>query len=263
MATYIPGVSDVFPEPSLFTPDFSFIDKMLQRRQGLYEQGFAQVNSKYKFIDREVTNPANQQVKDRFVKDVKNNLRNLSAMDLSQQENVNAAMGVFAPFVKNSNVLGDQALTEHWKQQVDLGNGFRLRDGGKEFSEDNVNYVRMQQAQFAQDDPNSWNTYYQNRKSYTPYYNYNDEVKEAMKNFKPSSFETFKINGLDVVTEKDASAKEADIRRYLEGVLSQKAKNQMKIEGKEYLIDTNNNIYDIDSHDVIGSYINNVLELNP
>jgi len=250
MATYIPGVSDVFPEPSLFTPDFSFIDKMLQRRQGLYEQGFAQVNSKYKFIDREVTNPANQQVKDRFVKDVKNNLRNLSAMDLSQQENVNAAMGVFAPFVKNSNVLGDQALTEHWKQQVDLGNSFRLRDGGKEFSEDNVNYVRMQQAQFAQDDPNSWNTYYQNRKSYTPYYNYNDEVKEAMKNFKPSSFETFKINGLDVVTEKDASAKEADIRRYLEGVLSQKAKNQMKIEAAvRYSMDIPNlaNMYSTES----------------
>jgi hypothetical protein len=38
---------------------------------------------------------------------------------------------------------------------------------------------------------------------------------------------------------------------------------KIQIEGKEYLIDTNNNIYDIDSHDVIGSYINNVLELNP
>ena len=37
---------------------------------------------------------------------------------------------------------------------------------------------------------------------------------------------------------------------------------KIQIEGKEYLIDTNKNIYDIDSHDVIGSYINNVLEVN-
>jgi len=230
MATYIPGVTDVFPEPSLFTPDFSFIDKMLQRRQKLYEQGFAQINSKYKWIDRNVTNPANQEIKDRFLRDTKQNLKNLSALDLSQVENVNAAMNVFSPFVKNKNVLGDQMITEFWDQQEQIGNSYRLKDGGKEFSEDNVNYIKLQKNAFAQDSADSWGSYYQSRRFYNPYYDYNKEIQEAMKNFKPSSYESFKINGLDVITEKDASAKEADIRRYLEGTLSDKAKKQMGIE---------------------------------
>jgi len=231
MATYIPGVTDVFPEPALFTPDFSFIDKMLQRRQKLYEQGFAQINSKYKWIDRDVTNPANQQIKDRFLRESRQNLKNLSALDLSQADNVNAALSVFEPIVKNTGLLGDQMITEYWDQQLQIGEGYRLKDGGKQFSEGNLAYIKMQKDAFAQDDPSSWGFYYQNKRSFSPYYDYRKERAEAMKNFKPSSYEIDKVNGLDVITEKDASAKEADIRRYLEGVLSENAKRQMKIDG--------------------------------
>lgn len=230
MATYLPNVTDVIPEPSLFTPNFTFIDQMLRRRQGLYEQGFAQVNSAYNFVNRNATNPYSLKVRDTFLMQAKENLKNLSSMDLSQQQNVNSARGVFEPFIKNKPVLMDMATTAHWDQQESIAESYRLKDGGKEFSEDNLNYIRQQRAAFASDDISSVGSYYSNRRSYNPYYDYYKEVQDAMKNFKPSSYKIDKIQGLYKITESDSSWKEAELKEYLNGVLSDKAKQQMKIE---------------------------------
>jgi hypothetical protein len=166
MATYLPNVTDVIPEPSLFTPNFTFIDQMLRRRQGLYEQGFAQVNSAYNFVNRNATNPYSLKVRDTFLMQAKENLKNLSSMDLSQQQNVNSARGVFEPFIKNKPVLMDMATTAHWDQQESIAESYRLKDGGKEFSEDNLNYIRQQRAAFASDDISSVGSYYSTTKRF-------------------------------------------------------------------------------------------------
>jgi len=76
MASYIPNVTDVFPEPSLFTPNFSFLDSMLRRRQGMYEQGFAQVKNAYSNVSRNVTNGTNAVVRDQFLQQAQQNLKN-------------------------------------------------------------------------------------------------------------------------------------------------------------------------------------------
>ena len=232
MATYLPNVTDVIPEPALFTPNFSFLDTMLRRRQGLYEQGFAQVNSAYNFVNRSVTNPYSGKVRDTFLKQAQDNLKNLSSLDLSQQQNVKTAAGVFEPFVKNRAVLTDMAVTAHWDQQESIADSFRLKDGGKEYSEDNVNYIRMQRQAFANDTIDTVGQYYANRRSYTPYYDYNKEIQEKMKDFKPSTYKIDRINGLYKVTKDDKSWREAEVSEYLNGVLSDKAKQQMRIESQ-------------------------------
>lgn len=232
MATYLPNVTDVIPEPALFTPDYSFLDKMLRRRQGLYEQGFAQVSNAYGFVNRNVTNPYSVKVRDEFLAQAKNNLKNLAAMDLSQQQNVDAARGVFEPFIKNQPVLMDMAYTAHMDQQENIAETFRLKDGGKEFSEDNLNYLRQQRAAFANDSISSVGSYYANRRSFTPYYDYYKEVQDKMKDFKPSTYKIDRINGLYKITKDDTSWREAEVNEYLNGVLSDKAKQQMRIEAQ-------------------------------
>ena len=239
MATYLPNVTDVIPEPALFTPDFSFLDTMLRRRQGLYEQGFAQVNSAYNFVNRSVTNPYSSKVRDTFLKQAQDNLKNLSSLDLSQQQNVRMASGVFEPFVKNRGVLADMAVTAHWDQQESIAESFRLKDGGKEYSDDNINYVRLQRQAFANDDISTVGNYYSNRRSYTPYYDWNKEMQDAMKNFKPSSVKMERINGMYMVTTKDASWTKEEINKYLSATLSDKAKQQMRIEAAVRFPDLN------------------------
>jgi len=230
MATFIPNVTDIFPEPALFTPDFSFMDKMLQRRQSMYDQGWSQVNAAYNYVNKELTNPNNIKERDIFLKQAKNNLKNLSGVDLSQHQNVMAARNVFEPWANNTKALGDASLTAHWKQQEAIGEGYRLEDGGKYFNDFNINYVKKQRAAFANDAAESWEDYWKGKRSYTPYYDYHKEIQDLMKDFKPSSYEIDKVNGLYKYTDKNASWRNSEIRKYLEANLSDKAKQQMKIE---------------------------------
>lgn len=231
MATFLPNVTDIFPEPALFNPDFSYMDKMLQRRKAMYDQGFAQVNSAYNYVNRETTNPYNSKLKDQFLRQAKDNLKNLSAMDLSHFQNVKTATSVFAPFQNNTDVIGDQALTEHWNNEISLGNSFRYKDGGKEFNQKNIDYINQQKKWFSEDTPNTWREYYGMKRSYVPYYDASKEIQEAMKNFKPSHKKTIQKNGFYLQVVDDESWYEGEIAQYLKGVLSDKALQQWRIEG--------------------------------
>jgi hypothetical protein len=197
----------------------------------MYDQGWSQVNSAYNFVNKELTNPENVKSRDIFLKQAKDNLKNLSSMDLSQHQNVMSANGVFQPWVNNTKALGDAALTSHWKQQEQVGEGYRLNDGGKFFNQKNVDYVKKQRMAFANDAADSWQDYYQNKRSYTPYHDYHKHVQELMKDFKPSSYKIDKVNGLYKYTDENASWTQAEIRKYLDANLSDQDKQQMKIEG--------------------------------
>lgn len=231
MATFIENVQDIFPESKMFTPDFSFIDTMLKRKESQYEQGFSQLNNQYNLINREVTHSSNAAIRDQFLNNAKTTLKDLSSMDLSDPQNVNAAVNVFKPFYSNANVLGDQAITSHWNQQVAIGNSLRLKDGGKEFSEDNIAYIEQQRKAFAADDPSSVSAYASSKRYYSPYYDWNKEVKEAMKDFKPSHTDIQYMDGMYKKGIEDQSWNKLEIAQYLNSVLSDKAKQQMRIEG--------------------------------
>lgn len=248
MATFIPNVTDAFPEPALYRPDFGFMDKMLTRRQQMYERGFSEVAGKYGELTRELSNPKNVQQRDVFLKEAMNNLKNLSSMDLSQQQNVEAAGSVFAPFWKNTHVLADMMLTKHYNQQENIAEGFRLKDGGKEYSDDNINFVRMQRQAFAKDDPMNYGKYYQNKAYFTPYYDVDKELRDLMKDYKPDDISTTSIKGFYFYKEQDASVRPEAVKRFIDGSLSEKAKQQLRISAAVR--------YGSNPQAVIGAYAN-------
>jgi hypothetical protein len=65
---------------------------------------------------------------------------------------------------------------------------------------------------------------------YNNYYDYAKEVREAMKDFKPSRIKSSIPNGQWIVTNEDQSWTDNQLKGYLQGVLSDRAKQQMKIE---------------------------------
>lgn len=231
MATFVPNVTDIYPEPALYRPDFSFLDTMLRRRQAMYNQGFAEISSKYSALAKNLTNPYNSQVRNQFLTEAQNQLKNLSAMDLSQQQNVSAAADVFTPLYKDSNVMADLALTSHWDQQEKIAESFRLKDGGKEYSEANLEYVRMQRQDFAKDKPESAGMYLGSKRYYSPYRDYSKKFMEAYEKFKPSVEDIEYVDGQYIRGKRDASIKSAEFRKYLENVLSPEEKRQIEIEG--------------------------------
>lgn len=229
MATFLPGVTDVFPGPAPFEPNFQFIDTMLRRRQSMYEQGYSQVSAAYKALNRNLTNPMNAQSRDGFLRQAETNLKDLSAMDLSLPQNVDAATHVFKPFYQNTDILADMSLTSHWDQQESIASMYRTKDGGKEYNEDNINYVRQQRNKYAQDNPSNWRGYMQEKRSYTPYYDWNKEFVDYMKVYKPDSVSIKRRNGMYNVVEENKGATAEDLKLFFSGVASDKAKEQMRI----------------------------------
>lgn len=198
----------------------------------MYNQGFAELSSKYSSLAKNLTNPYNSKVRNQFLQEAQNELKNLSAMDLSQQQNVQTATNVFTPLYGNQNVMGDLAVTAHWDQQEQIAESFRLKDGGKEFSQDNIDFVRMQRNAFSQDRPENVGSYLGSKRSYTPYYDYAKEYKEAMAAYKPNKSKISRPDGRGyMITEEDGSYDAEDVKLYLSSVLSSKAKSQMAIEG--------------------------------
>jgi hypothetical protein len=233
MRQYYSNIAPIFPDPVIYNPDFGYFDKMLQRKEDQYNKGFQQVSKMWQYVSRPVTNEYNAQVRDAFLKQAKENLKNISSLDLSEYQNVESALNVFAPYYKNTNLIMDQELTEFYDQQEGIAESYKNQDGGKYFNEVNLADVRSQREDFAKAKPEDWKYFYNNKRSYKPYYNTTDERIKAMEKFKPSSVTTINKNGAYITTITDKSWYKEDISRYLEGVLSAPAKEQFALEARQ------------------------------
>lgn len=116
MAQYVPFVAEVFPEPALYKPDFNFFERMLQKKQSLYEQGVSRVRSSYNSVlSAPLSDEANIPLRDQYVKDAREKLKSISSADLSMPQNIASAEGIFAPFWEDKMILQDASLTK-WYQ---------------------------------------------------------------------------------------------------------------------------------------------------
>jgi hypothetical protein len=231
MASYLPNSKVSYPDPVLYTPDFSYIDKMLRRRQSMYEQGFAQVAGKYNALNKEMTHTANQQFRDQFLKQANENLKNLSAMDLSLPQNVQAASSVFAPFYKNTLAMQDLGFTAKVNSELQRAEADRDRENGKFYNAASVQLINRMKEEFRNDSPESVGYYANSVPGYRHYVDYSKTIMEAYEKFKPSERNMEYINGEWIVTEKTSMTDPLEFRRLLDATLSQQEKDQMAIEG--------------------------------
>lgn len=114
MATYIPGVTDVFPETPVFNMDASFYDKMLRRKQAQFDQGVLQVNSTINKIKDEdaLSNPLLKAERDQYIRSAQENLKKFDGADLSLPENVQGIQNIYAPFWEDKRMLFDYDFTK-------------------------------------------------------------------------------------------------------------------------------------------------------
>jgi len=119
MATYLPNITDIFPEPVNYEPDFNFFDKMLQKKQALYDQGVARAKSSYdSVLNAPLSDKANIPLRDQYIKQAKEELKKISASDFSMPENVASAQSIFSPFWDDQFMLKDSALTKWYQGQA-------------------------------------------------------------------------------------------------------------------------------------------------
>jgi hypothetical protein len=119
MATYLKGVTDYIPQIQPWAPDYNFYQNALERKQTSYDKGWDQTNSIYNSIlNAPMMRGQNVDRRDNFFKDIEGQIQQMSSVDLSLQQNVDAAASVFKPFYENEDIVHDIAYTRKYQDQL-------------------------------------------------------------------------------------------------------------------------------------------------
>lgn len=118
MATYLKGVEPFIPDYQPFQPDFNFYANVLQTKQNQYDTNWKQLNEIYgKYFYADVLRPEDIKKKDELLNQIDFELRRVSGLDLSLQQNVDQAAQVFRPFYEDKVLMHDMAYTKNYKNK--------------------------------------------------------------------------------------------------------------------------------------------------
>lgn len=216
------------------------IVQAIQTRDAYWDAGASQLKNAYEnYLNLDLTRKDNKDQLDNMMTGVNNQLKKSAQSDLSIAGNVSDAMSSFEPIYKNDNIMGDNALTKHYRSQLAMADSYRQKDNGKEYSDTNVKYL-MQGLQDYASDPsaNNWRKYFNERREYSPFHDVGAETHQLLKDFKPTTYTKTEAildsNGVPTgylrkVVDKEQSDQE--LNSYLQSNLSDAAKQQMKING--------------------------------
>ena len=118
MATYLPGVEPFIPDYQPFQPNLNFYANALQTKQNQYDSNWKQLNDVYsKYFNADVIRPSDIEKKDQLLKKIDFELKRVSGLDLSLEQNLQQATQVFRPFYEDKVLMHDMAYTSNFKNK--------------------------------------------------------------------------------------------------------------------------------------------------
>lgn len=152
MATYIPNVTDTFPEIQPFRPDYSFLQSALQYKQGKYDTALNQLNSAYSsIVNAPLTYGDNVRRRDEFIKSADAELKKIASLDLSLPQNVQLANNIFKPFYEDEDIVYDMVFTKKAQKALQEGEQFKnclTGDCEGKYSPESMKAINYRVAEF-------------------------------------------------------------------------------------------------------------------
>lgn len=158
MATYLPGITDYIPQIQPFKPDFNTFNNILQIKQAQTDLGRKRLGSMYaSLLYAPLTGEDNIKKRDDYFKMIEQNIKKISAMDLSLPQNQSAAMKVFDPLLDDKDLIHDMTWTKQANDQYEIGDSFRRctdpKECGGEFWEEGLSYINLKRDEFKKATP--------------------------------------------------------------------------------------------------------------
>jgi hypothetical protein len=127
MSTYPQGVTSFIPDYQPYQPDFNFAANILQLKQSQYDSNWSKLNNLYgQLLNAPLTHDDSKIKRDNTFKRIDFDLKRITGLDLSLDQNVNQATQLFKPFYEDSNLMKDMALTKNASFEKSLGEGKRI-----------------------------------------------------------------------------------------------------------------------------------------
>jgi len=205
MATYLQGVTDYIPEFQPFQPDLNFYNNVLQTKQTQYDSNWKAINNVYgQYFYSDLTRDNNIEKKDELMKQIDFNLKRVSGLDLSLDQNVEQATQVFKPFYEDNFLMKDMAWTKNYKTNrqrgVALKNSKNKEDRGM-YWDTGIRYMDYMREDFKKvSDEESLGF---DNVTYTPYVNSIKEFQQIAKDYGGIDVEHPSEDGRYMIREKN------------------------------------------------------------
>ena len=238
MATYLQGVTDYVPEFQPFQPDLNFYSNVLQTKQTQYDSNWQSLNKMYgQYFYADLTRDNNIKKKDELLKNMEFNLKRVSQLDLSLEQNVNQATQVFKPFYEDKNLMKDMAWTKNYNAQVGTAQalqGSAEEDRRKQFWDTGLRELQYKRDEFKKADDATAMGF--NNVAYTPYVN---SVELAQKIAKDAglSIESvdFSPDGKWIITQKNGEKLKEPLSKLFEARLGSDPQVQAVYKTQAYV----------------------------
>ena len=126
MASYLQGTTDYIPQIQPFQPDYNFLGNVLQARQSKYDTAHKQLNKMYgTLLYSPMSREDNIQQRDNFLQAIDQDIKKMSGLDLSLQENVDAASSVFKSIYDNKAIVKDMTHTKQYQDQLQTAENYK------------------------------------------------------------------------------------------------------------------------------------------
>jgi hypothetical protein len=184
MATYINGVTDYIPQIQSFQPDLNFYGNVMQAKQGKYDAAKKKVSDLYgSLLYSPMSRENNIKRRDEFFKVIDNDIKRISGLDLSLEQNQDQAMNVFKGFYDDKYMINDMVKTKKSYAEMQRGENFKYctdteKCGGQYWD------AGMQKLQYKMDefkkvsDDESMNF---DMGSFDPYFDWKDKASKKAK----------------------------------------------------------------------------------
>lgn len=223
MATYVPGSQIYARETQPFTPDYKFLSNVLDVRQDRYDTNYKQLSDLYgRVVYADLSRQDTTDMRDQYANQLAPKIQQISGMDLSLRQNVDAAQGLFKPFYEDDLIVKDLVYTKQFKKNVQLAQAYKDSDNldqRKKYWGTGMQYLNYQMQDFKTADRNGA------LKQALPTYVENvDLMAMSTKLLEEAGFEDVKIDipsddGAWIITEKNGQQQVPGAYNYLQKTL--------------------------------------------
>lgn len=209
-----------------------------QTKLGLYGQGTGYVkNMQDNLLKLGLTLDTNKARLSAGMQLADSSLKTFLKSDMSAMSNVKSALGVFDPIVKDQDIMSDHAFTENTDAQLATADSQRLVDGGKNYNQASVDYIKGLKNLFKQtEDPKFAKTLLAMDPKYSEYYDTTAEMKKLKDMYETDKTDITSASGGYLIRDKDQSWQKEKWQAFVEANASPQLKNQLGIEAKAQYI---------------------------
>jgi hypothetical protein len=239
MATYLQGITGYVPQIQPFQPDLNFYKGVMDVKESQYKAGYDKISNMYgQLLNSELTRDVNNERRAKFFEQITGDIEKMAGVDLSLEQNVDAAYQIFQPLIDDKNIIKDMAWTKTYNREYQRSESFRncvdeKKCGGK-WWEDGVRALQYQKMDFAKaSDEEALGMI---NPKYTPYVNVTEKATKLAKEmgFNVQSV-TWSPDGKYIVTTKNGPAMTMSLNNYFNSIFANDPQIQEVYKTKAYL----------------------------